>query len=228
MEFQEITIGGLDCIEIPGDPTKGTVVLLHGYGSTNNDLAPLSRVCPQMRWLFPAGPEKIVFGPDYTGYGWFPVDVMKLRAALEEKRFDTIANALSKELPAASKRLEQFLQALDTPLEKVILGGFSQGAVVSTDCALTLKENIQGLLILSGTLTDEERWAQLVNQHKELPFFMSHGKHDDVLPYELAARLEKLLQKGGLKGKLHSFNAGHEVPFSLLLELQPFLQSIIS
>lgn len=227
MKLNEIKIGGLDCIEIPGDASKGTIVLLHGYGATNRDLTPLSRVCPDARWIFPAGPNKIEYGADYTGYAWFPVDVYGLQQAVGNKDFERVTQALSSDLVEASSKFQLFLKELDTASDKLVLGGFSQGAVIATDCALSLDTNPAGLVILSGTLAHEKRWTECASKHKELPFFMSHGRHDEILPVELAAKLEKLLLAGGLKGKLHTFNAGHEVPFSVLLDLQPFLSSII-
>ncbi len=226
MKFNEIKIGGIDCIEVPGDSALGTVVLLHGYGSTHSDLAPLSRVCPGPRWIFPNGFEKIVFGPDYTGYGWFPVDVIKIREAAEKKQFDEINKRLSPDLSRASKKLSLFLDELKTPHDKLVLGGFSQGAVMAIETALTFSEQIKALVILSGTVVHEAEWKDLCRKHQGLPFFMSHGKNDDVLPYLLAEKLEKLLLAGGLKGKMITFNGGHEVPFSLLLELQPFLNKL--
>ena len=223
MKFNEIKIGGLDCIEIPGDPELGTIVLLHGYGASNADLAPLSRICTGPRWIFPNGFEKIELAPDYTGYGWFPVDVVAIKTAAEENSFDDIDKALSTNLSQASQKLAIFLKELGAPLDKLVLGGFSQGAVIATETALTFSDQIKALVILSGSLVHAPKWKELCAKHKDLPFFMSHGKKDDVLPLEMAERLEKLLVEGGLKGKMITFNGGHEIPFSLLLELQPFL-----
>lgn len=228
MKFNEITIGGVDCIEVPGDSDLGTIVLLHGYGSTNADLAPLSRVCAGPRWIFPRGFDKIVFGPDYTGYGWFPVDVMKIREAAQRNQFDEIDKRLAPDLTKASKKLSLFLDELETSHDKLVLGGFSQGAVVAVETALTFSDQIKALVILSGTVVHEAEWKALCSKHQGLRFFMSHGKNDDVLPYPLAEKLEKLLITGGLKGKMITFNGGHEVPFSLLLDLQPFLNNAIS
>ena len=227
--MKRVKIGGLDCIEISGESSsKVCVVLLHGYGSSSDDLAPLSRINSKVRWIFPQAPNEIQFSPSYTGYGWFPVDVMKMQEAVSQGKFEVIEHALEKGLDQASEKLEKFLKELDMPLENIILGGFSQGAVVSIDTALRLPEQIRGLIILSGTLTHAKIWEKRAKLKPKLPFFMSHGKHDDVLPYELACKLDTLLQKCGLAGKMTSFNGGHEVPYSLLLELQPFLETVIA
>ncbi|MCH9610030.1 MAG: hypothetical protein S4CHLAM81_10690 [Chlamydiales bacterium] len=224
MDFEKKTIGGLNCIEVPGEGP--TIIMLHGYGSTNNDLAPLSRIMPSARWLFPAGPEKIVFGPDYTGYSWFDVDVPSLRDAVREHDYPFFEKALGSDLEKASAKFRQFLGEVEG--KNLVLGGFSQGAIVALDTALTMDERIKAMILLSPSLAREKVWTERAAKKKGLPFFMSHGKEDDVLPYQLSEKLEKILVDAGLNGKLHSFTGHHEVPFSLLLELQPFLNSIFT
>ena len=108
----------------------------------------------------------------------------------------------------------------------MILGGFSQGAVVATEMALQAKKNIAGLMILSGTLINEKAWSSLCTSKKGLPFFQSHGKSDPLLPYKRAERLESILEKGGLVGSLNGFSGGHEIPPATLEQMRSFLNSI--
>ncbi|MCP5470373.1 MAG: dienelactone hydrolase family protein [Chlamydiales bacterium] len=226
MKFNEVEIGGLECIEVAGDPTQGTIVLFHGYGANALDLAPLARVFMGPRWLFPNGPVEIPIAADYTGRGWFNLDLDAIRGAVDKKQYDEIAAAFSPELEKAHTVVENFVEALHVPHDKLVLGGFSQGAVLAIESALRFYDQVKALLIFSGILVHEESWKEGMAKHKGLPFFQSHGRNDRMLPFALGEKLEKVLKEGGLDGRLHPFTGGHEIPFSLLLDLQPFLGRI--
>ncbi|MFN0065202.1 MAG: alpha/beta hydrolase [Chlamydiales bacterium] len=222
-KLHETKIGGLDAIEVQGDPELGTIVLLHGYGANFQDLIPISRVFRGPRWIFPNGPIQVPISSDYTGRAWFKINIEALQKASEKKEYEKISQALTPELDGAFACVQKFLAALKTPPSKLVLGGFSQGAILATEAALSLPDQIKGLLVLSGTLVHKESWQNLSQKHKGLPFFQSHGRDDHLLPFKMAQDLEQLLQENGLTGRLHPYTGGHEIPFSLLLDLQPFL-----
>lgn len=225
--MKDVKIEGLDCIEVPGDPELGTIVLLHGYGANNMDLASLSRVYTGPRWIFPNGPIELPIAPDYVGRAWFHLDLEKIQQAFEKKEYEKISAAFSPELEEAQSVVRKFIAGLNIPHRQLTLGGFSQGAVLAIESALNFTDQIKSLLIFSGTLVHEASWRNLSHKHKGLPFFMSHGKNDRLLPFQMAENLERLLKEGGLEGRLHPFTGGHEIPFSLLLDLQPFLAKTI-
>lgn len=227
-KFQVREVGDLQIVELPGDPNKGTIVLLHGFGADAFDLFPLSGVYKGPTWIFPQGPLQIQFAPGYTGRAWFPVNIELLTHAIREQRFDEIAQAFPPELNSAQATIENLLNELNIPRSKLILGGFSQGAVLAIETVLKSIERCGGLLIFSGTLINELSWKTLAPLHAKTPFFQSHGSNDPLLPLKKAQDLEKLLIDSGFKGKLHSFNGGHEIPHAILLQLSAFLKHIFS
>lgn len=223
----EKKIGDLDVLEVPGDPGGVHIVLFHGFGSDASDLVPLSRICkkkPLPTWIFPRGPLEIVFHDGYTGRAWFPIDSEALHQALQEKKYNEIAHAFPVELSTARQMGEQFIDGLDIPRSQLFLGGFSQGAILATELTLYSTFRSAGLLILSGTLINAKNWKHLAPLHALTPFFQSHGEQDTLLPIEKSIELEKILVDGGLKGKLHRFHGGHEIPPSTLAQLGHFLQ----
>ncbi len=222
--FQERKVGELDIVELLGDPDKGTIVLLHGFGADAFDLFPLSSLYKGPTWIFPQAPLEIQIAPGYFGRAWFPIDIEKLNLAIREKRFDEVSGAFPSELDHARACLEDLLIRLDIPRSKLLLGGFSQGAILAIETALTAPHRSAALLILSGTLINESNWRKLTPLHAKTPFFQSHGSHDPLLPIEKAIELEKVLLDGGLEGKLHRFNGGHEIPQATLLQLASFLK----
>ena len=220
-------LGGLDILEKPGDPQRGTIVLLHGFGADANDLAPLCNTYEGPTWIFPQGPLEIPFSPDDHGRAWFPVNIALLTRAVQERRWDEIFKAFPPQLNEARDCVDALLDALNIPRSQIVLGGFSQGAVLAVETALHSPLRCGGLVIFSGTLINEINWRQLAPLHRETPFFQSHGTHDPLLPLPNAQALSLLLQEGGLKGELYTFKGGHDIPSIILKQLSSFLHNLI-
>ncbi len=224
-------IAGLDVLEIPGDENGATILLLHGFGANALDLASLHGVYrrrPRPTWIFPDAPLEIPIAPGYTGRAWFEIDFEGLQKAFQEHNFEAVSKAFPPELTEARTQIESLIGELEVPRSKLIIGGFSQGAVLATETALHGNERMAGLLIFSGTVVCEPDWRKLSHLHAKTPFFQSHGLQDPLLPIKKAEELENLLLEGGLEGKLHSFKGGHEIPQLILLQLNAFLTNLLS
>lgn len=66
------------------------------------------------------------------------------------------------------------------PTKRIVIGGFSQGAMLTTDVALHLPEPPAALLVLSGTYVAEPVWKPLVANRKGLKVLQQHGTNDQV------------------------------------------------
>lgn len=219
--------GQLEFLEITGNPNKGTIILFHGFGADAYDLVPISNIYQGPTWLFPQGPLEIPIVPGYSGRAWFEVDIELLQRAIREKRFDEVSKAFPPELKEAREIAEDLLIQLDLPRSKLILGGFSQGAVLALELALHGVNPCTALLIFSGTIVNEEKWRHLAPLHAHTRFFQSHGFEDPLLPMEKAKALCTLLTDCGLKGELHPFHGGHEIPQSILIQTNTFLTHLL-
>jgi phospholipase/carboxylesterase len=113
------------------------------------------------------------------------------------------------------------------PMSRTILGGFSQGAMMATELTLTSPTPPAGLIILSGTLVDKDRWALLAAKRPGIPFIQTHGKSDPLLDVYEAARLTQLLQSSKMPGQLHTFEGGHEIPPHLIPLLKEFISTTL-
>ena len=126
-------------------------------------------------------------------------------------------------LDKANEEIMKMLEDLKTPMEKITLGGFSQGSMLATDVTLRLTENTNGLIILSGTLICQSEWSVLAKNKSKIQFFQSHGTEDPVLIYQNGKNLEALLRENGMSGEFVSFNGGHEIPDKVLKRLSQYL-----
>ncbi len=227
MHYKEKKAGPLEFIDVEGDPEAPIFLFFHGFGADAFDLLPFSQMfahlSPRPRWLFPHGPLKISLGGGYTGKAWFHIDFEKIQQAIQKKEWESVFLTFPQELVQAKALGEKLIAELDIPLSKLFIGGFSQGAVLATDIALSAVDKLAGLIILSGTLVDEKRWMRLASHQAGMHFFQSHGKNDPILPFPYAVKLEHLLTSNGLEGHLHAFEGGHEIPPSTISSLSRFL-----
>src|SRR5262249_30990993 len=95
---------------------------------------------------------------------------------------------------------------------KVVLGGFSQGAMLAADVAARTDVPLAGLMLWSGTLVAEAEWTPLLRRRKGMPVFQSHGTADPLLPYDGASRLRDVMVAAGLAVRCVPFPGGHEIP----------------
>lgn len=222
-------IGALDAIEIPGQPGGHLMVICHGYGADASDLVPLANVwsVPQgTTWLFPNGPIEVPLGPHMTGRAWFDIDVEALEQARKMGTHRDLSNATPSGMKQAREKLIAMVEATKIPWSKVILGGFSQGAMLATMTSFYAPENPKGLIILSGALLDQNTWKEKAKARAGLPYYQSHGTFDDLLALDGAQKLEKVLRDAGLKGALQTFEGAHEIPQDVIAGVNQFLKKL--
>jgi phospholipase/carboxylesterase len=124
--------------------------------------------------------------------------------------------------------LKEIEQKFGADPKKTVLGGFSQGAMLSCDLILHTDRPYAGLVQLSGNILAQPVWGPLLPKRKGLPVFQSHGVQDEILPYVGAERLRDAMGKSGLAVEWHAFRGGHEIPELVLRRLGPFLTNALS
>lgn len=239
MQPRRIRIGGLDAIEVygpgggPGEAAVGEgpiAVILHGYGADMTDLAPLSQVLdapPGTRWIFPNAPITVPLGPYWSGRAWFPIDMAALERAMQSGSHRDLSGAAPAELDAAREAIFSVCAETGRPLDEIVLGGFSQGAMVATEVALRAPQAPAGLVIWSGTLLQEAVWRPLAPGRAGLRFVQSHGRGDPLLAFEAAERLHQMLGDAGLEGRFVGFDGAHEIPEAALDAASALLRTIV-
>lgn len=237
--------GELDCVITGGTDGVGggdgpLVVLLHGFGAPGTDLVGLSQVLEvpdKTRFAFPAAPLSLG-GPDF-GFGmmgmdsraWWMIDMERLQMQMLSGRVERLASEVPEGLAAARSKLEQTLDALErrlgVPAGKTVLGGFSQGSMLSTDVMLRSGRKLAGLVIWSGTVIAEAEWTARLSACAGLPIFQSHGVMDPILPYEQAERLRDHLNQGGAQLDFVAFRGAHEIPELVVQQSSEFLSRVL-
>ncbi len=222
MNVQRIDIQGIECLQKAGSDPEVGVIFLHGYGANMHDLFPLWEVWHKenFNWYFPNGVQSLNMGY-YEGRAWFSIDMVELDRAIREGRQRDMKNSVPKELEQTLTQLEHLIIELSKKHRTILLGGFSQGAMCASHLAMKPNLKIDGLILLSGALLAEKNFPA---QAKAIPFYQSHGVQDPVLSIEGAKDLEAKLHSLNFRGKLHSFQGGHEIPPTVIHEVKRFLE----
>jgi len=196
------------------------LVLLHGYGAPGDDLVSLARVLDvprEVRFAFPVAP--IDLGPQAAGgRAWWHIDL----AAMQRDTQRGTPRDRSQEIPEGLAEARALVDETLTELQKalapshLVLGGFSQGAMLSCDVALRTERPLAALVLLSSTLLAEGEWAPLAPRRRGLPTVLSHGRSDPLLPFGAAERLRDLLTGAGLEVTWVPFRGQHEIPHAAL------------
>jgi phospholipase/carboxylesterase len=153
---------------------------------------------PWMNYLLVNAPDEY-----YGGYSWFEFDDSGtpdvMRPGVERSR------ALLFQLLDAQR-------AAGFPTEETVLGGFSQGCLMSLDVAARYPHRLAGVVGISGYVCEPERLVrELSPVAKQQQFLVTHGTYDPLLPLaETRAHIE-LLQRAGLDIRWEEFRKEHTI-----------------
>lgn len=189
----------------PNQATGGQrlLLLLHGVGGNELNLLPVGEQLAGTHTLVLSVRAPLVFGP--LGFGFYEVDFSSGKPVFNQAQQLNGQRLLLDFIREASARY-------GIAAGQVYLLGFSQGAIMAYDVALTHPALVRGVLAFSGRMLAESRQhhapAAAVQQVR---FFLSHGRHDDKLPAFYADEAVTFLQSLGIHPHYEAFEGGHEV-----------------
>lgn len=231
------SFGGLAVRLVGGTDGSGggdgpLVVLLHGFGAPADDLVPLAdfmRLPPGTRLAFPAAPIALEL---WSGArAWWMIDLARYEAVWTGGDLTPLSEDEPPGLGDARARIDAMLDELQGALavagSRIVLGGFSQGAMLACDVALRSDRPLGGLVLLSGTYLCRSIWLQRMAARRDLPVFQSHGRSDPLLPFSLADQLHGALSSAGIAVDWLPFDGGHEIPPPVLAGASAFLSRVL-
>jgi phospholipase/carboxylesterase len=226
---QEITLGSLEALQAGDLSSPHVVIMLHGFGADNSDLVSLSRINPQLRWIFPNGPEIIRFAPGMEGRAWYHLDIEAFQHAMATGHMPPTPLVDPEAVLKAGNSLQSLMHALyaqGADPSRIAMGGFSQGAGMATHLTLLQEANCAGLIFLSGLYMADDTWSRCASKRAHQKYLQTHGHCDPLLPYALACKTHDLFTAAHWEGVMHTFNGGHDIPRSVEVQIKSFLQEI--
>jgi phospholipase/carboxylesterase len=227
MQYTERTIGELNCTiadtEASANRPQALFIVCHGFGAPGTDLVPLAEeICEAnpagtngVRFVFPMAPLRLEEFGDYDARAWWPIDMMRLQIMIQTGQ---IRDLRSDRPPLLENRVEQLSRLIrelqsETGLgsDRTVLGGFSQGAMLTTETALRFEPPVAGLVVWSGTLLSEDIWREAVKRRRELRVVQTHGTLDPILPFAAATWLRDMFVDAGIDLRFASFPGPHTI-----------------
>lgn len=212
------TINQLDCI-VENPQNKRAVVLIHGFGADFRDLAPLHEYLDpegHWTWIFPNGPLTVPLGMAMEGRAWFHIPMDELQREIATGVPRDYSNLSPQGFSQALSQLGGMIFELTQSYDEIVVGGFSQGAMMASHVLADCGAHLRGALLYSSVLLDQQRLQVSLEKVGPVPFLQSHGSQDPVLSINNGKKLFSLLQKRGWAGEWLEFRGGHEIPMMVL------------
>jgi phospholipase/carboxylesterase len=170
-------------------------IMLHGLGDSIEGFRwlPEAMNLPWMNYLLVNAPDEY-----YGGYSWFDFGGDILPGVVRSRKllFDLLDDQ----------------RARGFPTEQTILGGFSQGCLMSIDVGLRYRHRFAGMVGISGYVCQpEELLEQLSPVAFEQRLLITHGTKDPMIRFADVREQINLLKAAGLKIEFHEFLKAHTI-----------------
>ncbi len=187
----------------------GALVLFHGRGTSEHDLVPLLDLLDPERKLLgitPRGPLSLPPG----GAHWYAV------ARIGFPDHDTFHATFA----TASKWLDAVLAEEGIPMARTVIGGFSQGAVMSYALGLGAgRPRPAGIVALSGFIPTVDGFELDLESRAGMPVAIGHGVYDPVIGVEWGRDARDRLSAASLNVTYREYPLPHAVEPGFLEEL---------
>jgi len=202
----------------PADgPPQGALVLLHGRGSNEHDLVDLFDLVDPERRLVGITPRAPLALPP-GGRHWY---------ALREIGYPDPATFLAT-MQLAGEWLDGLAESTGVPLERTVLGGFSQGCVMSWALGLAAgRQRPAGIIGLSGFMPTVDGFQLDLGGLTGYPVAIAHGTLDSVISVDWGRRARDRMVAAGAEVTYHESAVPHTVDPAVLPILAAWLGEVI-
>ena len=193
------------------------LVLIHGYGADENDLAPLAPIIDQdgrFATICPRGPIDLPFG----GAAWY------------DRSDDGVIDQLSfcRSIILLDRMIDEITGANRFDPARTVIVGFSQGAAMTLALALreTTRVRPAAVAALSGSIQLPD-WFTYDWKAPDLPpVLQQHGTHDPVVEIGRGHHTRSVLQEHGIDLEYREYPMQHEITQDSIADLQSWLADV--
>jgi predicted esterase len=213
---------------MPDDQRGGrAIVFLHGYGSKGANYTLLAReILDDDSRIFL--PTAVLPHPSGQGSMWWEF--------LEEdwpKPYsdDPSANAWpepSLQLPKARESVEQLLAGIRARYQpdNVVIAGHSQGAMLALDVGAAADPAVDGIAAVAGYVLLDSVPRIAAPREDRPTVFIAHGRNDEIVGFEAAGRMKRLLEENGFVVVFRPHAGDHGIDAAVVRDLRDFLDGL--
>ena len=215
--FQKAGLEYLVRQPLPEIENPPLLLLMHGVGSNEHDMFSLAQHLPD-NFLIVSARGPLTLGPN--SFAWFQVSFATGVPVINYTQAENSRNTII-----------QFIDFLKSQFrfdnEKIYVGGFSQGGIMSYSVGLTRPDLIKGIAVMSGRLLSEVKPQIAPAQElRNLNIYISHGVSDNVLQIDYARKANEYLTSIQLNPDYNEFAGGHTITSEMLGSLIIWLKSL--
>jgi phospholipase/carboxylesterase len=192
------------------------LLLLHGYGSNEEDLFSFASELPSEYYVISA---RAPYDMMYNSYAWYAINF-----DADENKFSDIEQA-KKSRDIIANFIDELVANYAIDEKNVTLIGFSQGCILSYAVAVSFPQKVQRVVAMSGYFNEEiaiENYKQ--NDLSKLQIFASHGTVDQVIPVDWARNSAPKIQQLGIDIVYKEYPVGHGVAPQNFFDFKSWLE----
>ncbi|MFZ3575863.1 alpha/beta hydrolase [Tenacibaculum finnmarkense] len=178
------------------------LILLHGYGSNEDDLFSFAQELPEDLLIVSAqAPYQMGGG----AFAWYAINFDAVKGKFSD--LEQAATSVTK----IAGFIDEIKEKYNTNPDKTFVLGFSQGAILSYALSLNYPNKVQHVIALSGYIDENLIKNQQENTKITTDYYISHGTVDQVIPVDWARKAPVFLEENNLKNDYSEYNVGHGV-----------------
>jgi len=193
------------------------ILMLHGYGSDENDLFSFADYLPKQYTIVSA---KAPYKLQPFGNAWYAINF-----DANQKKFSDIDQAISSR-DKIKTFVEEVISAYNIDDKNVTLLGFSQGTILSFAAALTYPGLVKNVIGLSGYIDKNMIDFKPKTEYAHLNVYTSHGTMDQVIPVTWAQKTPEVLKSLDITHIYKEFPSAHGVSQENFMSLLEWLNTL--
>jgi len=178
------------------------LILLHGYGSNEEDLFSFASELPEELLIVSA---RAPFDMNFGGYAWYEITL-----DANNEKFSNLEEA-RQSLTKIATFIDYIKSTYKTDPDNTFLLGFSQGAILSYALSLNYPNKVQHVIALSGYINEKLIPVSVSDLNISTDYYISHGSVDQVLPVDWARKAPAYLNENELQNEYSEYPVGHGV-----------------
>ena len=183
---------------------RNAVILCHGYGGDGKDISLLASYwrtyLPDTLFVCPDAPDKCAVSS--TGFQWFDL--------MDQTKDQILAKSLVAEIKL-NLLIDEVMNNNNLKAEKVAIGGFSQGCMISLQTGIKRKDKINSIIGYSGKIIDTDHLQNNINSRPDI--ILMHGDKDEIVPVSFFLEAKEFFNKNNYKVESKIFkNCEHRIP----------------